>query len=311
MIDISDINMIKVISEVGSVNKAAEILCVSQPTLSKKVARLEQKIKMELFYRDNVGMIPTQAAKFLLSESNNLQQQLAVIERQLELMADSVGGKVTIGVGPIIEQGILPKVLLDYAENNYQFDVSVTTMSAEALLDSLKHSQIDLAIGPFMASDVPQEFHVPYMNYGKIVLAVRPGHALATKSKITLNELLAYKTITPNIPKSLGNQVTDLLTGRTLEPNIVCESYNMAKNIVKNSDYVTGGPEELFYNEFSSGELIKVEFIVDVLWQCRCLVKPESMLLPMIKEVVDIFAQYMLPMDSEEAQAVSKQSRKD
>ena len=241
MIDISDINMIKVISEVGSVNKAAEILCVSQPTLSKKVARLEQKIKMELFHRDNLGMLPTEAAKFLLSKSVSLNNQLAIIERQLELMANSIGGKVRIGVGPIIEQGILPKVLLDYAEHNYKFDIAFTTLSAEALVEHLKQSQIDIAIGPFMPNDVPQEYLAPFMNYGKIVLAVRKGHPLAAKQQVTLNELLDCNTITPNIPKSLGNQVTDLLTGRILEPNIECESYSMAKTIVMNSDYVTGG----------------------------------------------------------------------
>ena len=64
------------------------------------------------------------------------------------------------------------------------------------------------------------------------------------------------------------------------------------------------GAEELFYNEFATGELVKVEFAADVFWQCRCIVKPESLLIPMVKQVVDLFAEYMIPSDSEQALAL-------
>ncbi|REL30817.1 LysR family transcriptional regulator [Thalassotalea euphylliae] len=294
VIDISDIHMIKVISEVGSINKAAELLSVSQPTLSKKVSRLEQKINMELFFRDSAGMIPTETARLLLRKGDELKSQLDIIERQLELMANLVGGTVRVGVGPIIEQDILPKALLDFAEQDYKFKISVVTMSSEGLLDALKKSQIDIAIGPFAANDVPNEFITPFMNYDKLVAAVRKDHELAKEKNVSLEVLMKYKSITPNIPKSLGSQVTDLLRGRPLDPMIICDNYNMAKTIVANSDYVTAGPETLFHKEFASGELVKLDFQTEVFWQCRCLLKPENLLIPVVKEVVELFSQYML-----------------
>ena len=294
MIDISDIYMIQVISEAGSINKAAELLSVSQPTLSKKVSRLEQKIKMDLFYRDSAGMIPTETARLLMRKGEDLKSQLTVIERELELMANMVGGTVRIGVGPIIEQDILPKVLLDFAEQKYNFKVSVVTMSAEGLLDALKKSQIDLAVGPFAANELPHELISPYMNYDKLVVAVRKAHPLTKRKTISLEELLDYSLIAPNIPKSLGSQVTQVLAGRKFDPIIVCDNYQMAKTIVANSDYVTAGPEALFRKEFASGELVKLDFQSEVFWQCRCVLKPENLLIPVIKEVVKLFSQYML-----------------
>ncbi|MCG8610559.1 MAG: LysR family transcriptional regulator [Pseudomonadales bacterium] len=293
VLDISDIHMIKVISEVGSINKAAELLNVSQPTLSKKVGRLEQKIKMELFSRDNVGMVPTQAAKLILEEGVDLRNQMGFIERQLELMANLIGGTVKIGVGPIIEQIMLPKVLLDFADQSYQFKVSVVTLSQQGLLNQLRTSEIDLAIGPFADDEVPDEYVVPLQTSDKIVVAVREGHKLAKQRSVTLEDFSQFKVVSPNIPKSLGTQVSSLVQNAALEPHIVCENYNLAKTIIANSDYVTAGPETLFRKEFASGELIKLEFPVEVLWHCKCLVKPETLMTPVIQEVVNIFSQYM------------------
>ncbi|MEE2764675.1 LysR family transcriptional regulator [Marinobacter sp.] len=295
MIDISDITMIRVISDVGSINKAADLLNVSQPTLSKKVSRLEHKIKMELFSRDSAGMVPTEAARFLLREGDELSTQLSIIERRLELMANKVGGIVRIGVGPIISQLMLPKVLLDFSEQDYQFRVSVVTLSQQALLDQLKRGEIDIAIGPFADDEVPDEFAAPLQTSDRIVAAVRDGHELASQDTIRLEDVIRFKSVLPNIPKSLGQQIMALVQGSSLEPNILCENYGMAKSIVANSDYVTAGPETLFRTEFGKGELIKLNFQTEVRWHCKCLVKPEILLSPIVKEVVDIFSQYMAP----------------
>lgn len=295
VIDISDITMIQVISDLGSINKAAEVLNISQPTLSKKVSRLEQKIKMELFYRDNAGMLPTKAAKFLLCEGDQLRTQLGVIERKLELMANGMNGCVRVGVGPIIEQVILPKVLLDFAESDYSFKIAVTTMSQATLLEQLKRSEIDIAIGPFSDDDVPDNLVVPLCASEPLVVAVRQGHPLCQQANINLDDMAHYKTVSPNVPKSLGHQVSMLIEGRELAPEIECENYAMAKTIVANSDYVTAGPKSLFHNEFASGELVMIDFERDVSWRSKCLAKPESLLTPIIREVVKIFSEYMQP----------------
>lgn len=293
MIDISDIHMIQVIASVGSINKAAEILCVSQPTLSKKVSRLEQKIQMELFNRDVNGMVPTEAANFLLQQGDSLRNQLHGIERQLELMANKVGGVVRIGVGPIIEQLILPNVLLDFAEHDYQFKVSVNVLPAEELLHRLHNGYIDIAIGPFFDNDVSEALSAPLSLSEKLVVAVRPEHELTNQRVLTLNDTIGFKIVGPDVPKSMGAEIQNLAKKPAFEPNITCENYSMAKLIVQNSNYITAGPESIFHREFQEGSLVKLALTDDVYWHCKCLVKPQTLLSPRVKEVVDIFSQYM------------------
>lgn len=295
MIDVSEIHLVQVVSQLGSISKAAEQLHLSQPTLSKRISRLEQKLKMALFYRDTGGMVPTEAAKLLTSKGHQLTSQIAQLERELALMANLHGGMISVGVGPIVEQDILPKVLLDFVEHEYNFKISTVTMSSEALLENLQTGKLDIAVGTFGEEDVPSNFLAPLKYSNRFVGVVRSGHELSTRTKVHLNELMAYKNISPSIPKNLSFKASLLMKDRDFSPRIACESYDIAKRVVLNSDYVTSGPEILFRNEFINGQLVKLELESDLVWECRCLVKPEHSLAPAIQEIIALFAQYMTP----------------
>lgn len=285
--------IVKVIAETGSINKAAEVLSMSQPTLSKKLSRLEQKIKLELFIRDSTGVLATPAARFIMNESEGLTIQLHNLERQLELMAGMVGGVVKIGVGPIAEQFLMSKVLLDFAERDYKFKISVVTMAVDTLVDHLASSQIDIAVGIFSKDSVPEGYLTPLKVNEKMVVAVRSGHELAKRSTINLPKILNCKSVLPRIPKSLGENLGSAQLVREVNPDITCESYSMARLIVANTDYVTIGPESLFHKEFLSGQLVMLELEEEIDLQFNCLVKPESMKMPIVKEVMGILTQYM------------------
>ena len=295
MIDISDIRMIKVVTEVGSINRAAEILHMSQPTLSKKISRLEQKLNMALFVRNSAGMVATEAADILLAEGASISSKLTDVERRLELMANLVGGQVRVGVGPIVEQLLVPKVLLDFVENEYQFRISLTTDSPSALTEQLRTSQIDLAIGPFQANEVSDEFTPVLEMSEELVAVVRAGHPLAKQSQISFDETKNFRYIAPHLPRKMGNQIIDFVKNAEIKPQISCDNYSLAKTVISNSDYITIGPASLFNTEIKNGSLVKISFPTQIMWYCNCIVKQEVLATPAVKEVVNLFSQYMKP----------------
>ena len=213
MIDISDIYIIRVINELGSLNRAAEELHISQPTLSKKLSRLEHRIKMKLFYRHSGGMVATEAAKYMLQESEGLEAQLRMVERRLQLMSQMVGGEVKIGVGPIVEQLILPDALFDFAAKDYNFSLKVISESADSLLDQLHQGYIDLAIGPFCSTELSDDFTAVLEVSEKMVCAVNPNHPLTQLSSELLNfkEISNYRIISPKVPNHMGRGILDIV----------------------------------------------------------------------------------------------------
>lgn len=295
MIDVSDIRMIKMITELGSINRAAEVLHMSQPTLSKKLSRLEDKIGLALFIRNSSGMVATLAAKRLLIEGQDIESRLINVERQLALMANKIGGKIRIGVGPIVEQLIVPDVLLAFAQKQHHFRIVITTESPSELIQQLSRSQIDIAIGPFNPLQLDEEFTAVLTKSEPLIAIVRAAHPLAEQTTVSHEHLKRYRFISPTMPKKMCSEMFELQRSAEIKPHIVCDNYTMAKTIIAKSDYITIGPESLFSREIQEGHLAKIELPTNVLWRCHCLTKPETLSTPAVKEVVSIFSQFMTP----------------
>lgn len=293
MIDVSEIRMIKVITETGSINRAAVILHMSQSTLSKKLSRLEQKMNLALFIRNSSGMIPTQAANVLLMEGKDIESRLVNVERQLALMANKVGGQIRIGVGPIVEQLIIPHFLLDYAKQDHQFRVLIKTESPKVLIEQLETSKLDMVIGPFNPIEIGEHYTPVLTKSEQLVAIVRAGHPLINKQPICHDDLKAYRFISPHMPRKMNTDILDFQRLAEVNPHIVCDNYAMAKNIISQSDYITIGPESLFQDEIARGELQKLILPTSIQWRCHCLAKPETLATPAVNEVVKIFAKYM------------------
>ena len=68
--DIRDIELIEAVHKTGSLSKACIELSISQPTLSKRLARLESTLGAELFFRYSTGLVATPVAEYVLAESH-------------------------------------------------------------------------------------------------------------------------------------------------------------------------------------------------------------------------------------------------
>ena len=84
--DIRDIELIEAVHRTGSLSKACGELSISQPTLSKRLARLERPLGTELFCRYSTGLVATPVADYVLAQSHQGRSQLRDIKRHVELM---------------------------------------------------------------------------------------------------------------------------------------------------------------------------------------------------------------------------------
>ncbi|ARU56817.1 LysR family transcriptional regulator [Oleiphilus messinensis] len=295
MLDSTDINMVQVISEVGSISKAAEMLNMSQPTLSKRLARLESSLGLSLFHRYNGGMLPLHAANFIMENGIQVQSKLNSIHRHLKMLSNLEEGTLNIGVGPIIEQIYFPKVLLDFTEETSNVRITLTTDSGERLLQLIQEGSIDVGIGPFRKSDIPEDLISRSVQSANIILVCRSGHPVLDDIKgngvVSLLDLSKYPNIGPSTPDSYKEHLPEEF--KKFRPLITCENYMSSKSIVSCSDYITGGPEILFEKEIRNGSLVKIPTNFTMQWSSFCIVRPESINIPSVKKFLDIFSSYL------------------
>lgn len=295
MLESSDIQIVKVISEVGSISKAAELLHMSQPTLSKRLARLESTLDLSLFHRYNGGMIPSEAANFIIDNGNAVQEKLSSMHRHLNMLSNLEEGTLNIGVGPIIEQIYFPKVLLDFTEESSNIRITLTTDSGQRLLELLQRGAIDVGIGPFRKSDIPEDLVSYPVQSANIILTCRSGHPVLEGLKegdvVSLLDLAKYPSIGPRVPDSFKEMLPPGL--KDYSAVITCDNYAASKSVASCSDYITGGPELLFEKELKNGTLVEIPINFSMMWSSFCIVRPESVEIPSVKKFLEIFGSYL------------------
>lgn len=291
MLDVSDIKLIRTVAEVGSINKAAEILHTSQPTLSKRIARLEQMINIALFYRSSNGMLATEAAKYIIASGDALNSKLGSMQRTIDLMAAGETGSINIGVGPIIEQLFLPKLILDFTEETKNIKVTLRTGDEETLLKLFNSGALDIAIGPFDFDNFEDGLIIKPFMQSKIIPVARKGHPIFKIGPVVpASEILNYPSIAPTIPNHIAKRVKHLDLGDL--PLITCDNYFTTKSVVLSSDYISAGPALVFRQELESGLLKAIPVAQKMLWKSFCITRPETMLSPTVSKFIDIVSRY-------------------
>lgn len=86
------------VADVGSVTKAAKILHLVQPAVTRQIRLLEEELGVALFQRTGQGMVLTEAGEQLVKRARRAMQELERAKIELSPSLESVKGHVTIGV---------------------------------------------------------------------------------------------------------------------------------------------------------------------------------------------------------------------
>ncbi|MEM1191231.1 MAG: LysR family transcriptional regulator [Pseudomonadota bacterium] len=295
--DVSDIEMLEAIVRHGSINKASESLHVTQPTLSKRLGRLEYKLGTPLFLRSSSGLTPTAHTNFIIDSSDPIRRRLHNIERHIELMNALERGDLHLGVGPIVEQLYFPYALLRLTQSpSSQLNVSIRTETAAELKELVITGAVDVAVGPFEQSMASDEYEIFPIASQPLMVAARSGHAIATKmlaGELTQEDVLSQPLISPHMPDYMAEPFE--LLRRLNTSRIVCDNYSVIKGVLHASDYISLGPTAVFSAEAQEGSLVLMPLPQPITWFAACVARPESACLPVIQRVIETFREYELP----------------
>ncbi|MCG8490347.1 MAG: LysR family transcriptional regulator [Sneathiellales bacterium] len=284
MLDISDIMEVQTICALGSISKAAQELNLSQPTLSKRIARLEDQLGTRLFHRASKGLIPTQAAKYLIGTGENLQAEMQRIERHLKQLSDREQGSISIAVGPIVEQIFLPEFLPEFVDQSGNCRITISTENSEKLLSLIHKAKVDAVIGPFNAEDFKDDFLAFPLARTKTVTVARSDHPIFQKSApLKREDLLPFPLASPKLERRKTDRNQPYKRKR-----IICENYPTLKQVVLSTDSVCGGPEVLFREDLKQKRLRIVDIPATYRWDCACIIRPEAIEEPLVSKLVEI-----------------------
>lgn len=118
----------------GSINRAADYLCVSQPVVSKTISQLEKTIDLQLFERKNSGLIPTKNAYVLNRYCEGIFEKtnkLSSILKQLKFESVDV---LRLCASPALCNFLVPKIISEFKDEvNIKFESSMLSEIANLI----------------------------------------------------------------------------------------------------------------------------------------------------------------------------------
>jgi LysR family transcriptional regulator, hydrogen peroxide-inducible genes activator len=198
----------------ASFTRAAEDLLISQPALSRSIQKLEEELGQPVFERKARSVSLTDAGTLLQARA---QQVLTILEdTRAEITDDGKSGRVRIGAIPTIAPYFLPEVLRKFADQFPEATLIVQEQTTDLLLKSCTQGEIDLAV---VALPVPVRYlEVEELFQEELLLVVPPGHALADKPQIRVNDVKPFPFVLLDEAHCLSDNIVSFCRQRSFQP---------------------------------------------------------------------------------------------
>ena len=190
-----------------SFTKAAAQLHITQPTLSRQLAALEEELKTPLFVRGGHSITLTEQGLLLKRRALEILDLEEKIEEEFKGEKGTVLGNITIGCGEFAAVEILAKMISCYKEQYPLVQITLHTGTADTILEMMNKGLVD--IGLFLEPTNTEELdYIRIKDSDRWVVGMRPDDPLAKKKRITKEELLGLPLILPerySIQNELAN----------------------------------------------------------------------------------------------------------
>jgi DNA-binding transcriptional LysR family regulator len=206
-------------ARLGSVSRAAEALFVSQPAITQQLQALEREMGVKLFERSGRRLIPTREGDALYELARPLVEGIDGLDGAFrEQVRGLDAGELQVAAGSSTILYLLPKIVEAFRAAQPGVRLILHNVTGAGGLDLLRSDEVDLAVGSML--DVPADLgYAPVCNFDPMLITP-PGHPLAKKRELALQDLSPYGLILP--PKRLTTyRLVDLVFQRNRVPYTV------------------------------------------------------------------------------------------
>jgi DNA-binding transcriptional LysR family regulator len=200
--ELLDIRAFLAVLEFNGFHKAARVLNMSQPALSRRIQSLEAAIGTPLLERSSRSLGPTAAGRSFAPLAHRLLEEFEDSTLGLAGVSERHLGQITLACVPTAAFYFLPRTIERF---NAQFPGArfrVLDLSANDCLESVRRGEAEFGIN-FVGSSDPELTFTPLMD-DPYVLACRRDHRLASKRQVAWKDLQNEMLI--GVSRASGNR---------------------------------------------------------------------------------------------------------
>ena len=171
-----------------SITHAAEMLHITQPTLSRQLSQLEEDIGVKLFDRGSRKITLTNEGLLLRRRAEEILQLVDKTEEELQEKEEQVEGKITLGCGEIASVQLLPRLFAAFSEQYPRVTYDLYTATADHVKEQMDQGLIDIGL-LLEPIDIEKYDFIRLPMKERWVVLMRPDSPLAGKESVTAEDL--------------------------------------------------------------------------------------------------------------------------
>jgi LysR family hydrogen peroxide-inducible transcriptional activator len=144
--NLRDLRYVLAVAEQRHFGKAAEACCVSQPTLSGQIKKVEEELGVTIFERSNRSVEITEVGGQLLVYARRVIEQVEAMENLAKAAQDPLAGPLRLGVIPTLGPYLMPLILAPLRKDFPQLHLVLREEITERLLPHLRHHELDAVL---------------------------------------------------------------------------------------------------------------------------------------------------------------------
>lgn len=194
-----------------SITKAAEVLHITQPTLSRQLAQMEETLGVQLFIRGTRKITLTNEGLLMRRRAEEILELVDKTERELVEQDEELEGVVAIGGGDIKAVQLLPEIVRSFREKYPKVTFEVYTATADHIKDRIDRglTDIGLLLEPI---NIDKYDFIRLNQKEKWVVSMHPDDPLAKNEYVTADDLVGVPLMMPhrlNVQSELANWFGD------------------------------------------------------------------------------------------------------
>ncbi len=187
------------VAELGSFSKAAVILNIAQPALSRQVRLLETDLHVTLLMRNGRGVVLTEAGKRLFDHSIGILQLVSRVREDIEASRDEPAGRIVVGLPPSMGRLLTLPLVEGFRRSLPKARLAIVEGLTAHLAEWISTGRVDLGLlhnpEPHAALEVTPVLEEPL---GVVSPAEkRAGKKVSPRGTATLEELTRLPLILP------------------------------------------------------------------------------------------------------------------
>jgi DNA-binding transcriptional LysR family regulator len=224
MEDIRHLRSFLCVAEHLNFTRAAEQLYISQSTLSKHIAELEEQLGVQLFIRTHHSVKLTPPGSILFDESRGIMAKIGEVFERTRKAQLAVWGTLKIGcLG--IEYAFLPKILKHFTALYPHVTLDIQVMSGAMINEALDYQELDIGFNQFIGNEFTSAFKVREVRRSRLCFLLPRNHPCANKYSLDFADLEQERFIllsSATFPNGM-DWILNQCKRRGFRPNIVSQ----------------------------------------------------------------------------------------